>query len=234
MGLRCRNGANVGSHNTRITELAASLRRTDIKDVPSSAHLYGSRDHPGIHATSGVPTMQQLTQGVEMDAKRRGLAQEMYKLGLEQFNHYVNNRDGIIAEARDKMNELSNELDEAELSLAEEVGTALAAAIGGDQREAQARLQGLGPEAQIYAQSKRQEYEALQAIARDLECGVPRTDFTSVKSRIASGDAALDAIMSELPIMWQEMMTIQRKGLRPVQVKQGKLPKQESMSMSCF
>ena len=84
-----------------------------------------------------------------MDAKRQGLAQAMYNLGLEQFNHYVNNRDGIIAEARDKMNELSNELDEAEISLAEEVGIALATAVDEDLWEAQARLQGLAPEARI-------------------------------------------------------------------------------------
>ncbi len=175
-----------------------------------------AKESPIIYSPSGIPTLRQLTQNVELDAKHYGLAQAMYNLGLKQFNHFVNNRDGIIAEARDKMNELTNELDEAELSLAEEVGTALATATDGDLQEAQIRLQGLGPEAQIYAQSKRQEYEALQTIARDLECGVTRTDFTSVKSRIASGDVPRDAIMSELPIMWQEIVTINERA-EPVQ-----------------
>ena len=208
-----------------FTILNWRLQGNRQQEVPAPVNLYGSREYPRIHSTNGVPTMQQLTQGIEMDAKRRGLAQEMYNLGLEQFNHYVNNRDGIIAEARDKMNELRNELDEAELSLAEEVGMALATAVDAAVPETQLRSQALGPEARIYAQSWRQEYEALQTMARDLECGVPRTDYTSVKSRIASGYAALDAITSELPIMWQEMMTINERA-EPVQTAR-KPPKRE-------
>ena len=194
-----------------VSLLAWLFPRRRQQDVPPSVDLYGNREYPRIHATNGVPTMRQLTQGVEMDAKRRGLAQAMYNLGLEQFNHYVNNRDGIIAEARDKMNDLSNQLSEAEISLAEEVGIALATDVDDDVPEAQVRLQGLVPEARIYAQSKRHEYEALQTIARDLECDVPRTDFTSIKSRIASGDVSLDAITSELPIMWQDLRTINER-----------------------
>ena len=195
------------------------------QDVPPSVDLYGNREYPRIHATNGVPTMQQLTRGIEMDAKYRGLAQAMYNLGLKQFNRYVNNRDSIVAEARDKMNELSNQLNEAEISLAEEVGIALATVVDDDVPEAQVRLRGLGPEARIYAQSKRHEYEALQTIARDLECGVPRTDFTSVKSRIASGGVPLDAITSELPVMWQEIVTINERA-EPVQSTR-KPPKRE-------
>ena len=52
-----------------------------------------------------------------------------------------------------------------------------------------------------------------------------RTDFTSVKSRIASGDATLDAITSELPIMWQEIMTINERA-EPIK-STGKPPKRE-------
>ena len=159
-----------------------------------------------------------------MDAKYRGLAQEMYNLGLKQFNHYLNNRDGIIAEARDKMNELSNQLSQPEIELAEKVGIALAM-VDDDILKAQVWLQGLGPEARIYAQSRRHEYEALQTIARDLECGVPRTDFTNVKSHIASGDVPLDAITSELPITWQEIVTINERA-EPVQSTR-KPPKRE-------
>ena len=208
-----------------VSILAWLFPRRRQQDVPPSVDLYGNREYPRIHATNGVPTMQQLTRGIEMDAKYRGLAQAMYNLGLKQFNRYVNNRDSIIAEARDKMNELSNQLNEAEISLAEEVGIALATVVDDDVPEAQVRLQGLGPEARIYAQSKRHEYEALQTIARDLECGVPRTDFTSIKSRIASGGVPLDAITSELPIMWQEIVTINERA-EPVQSTR-KPPKRE-------
>ena len=208
-----------------FTILSWRLQRNRQQGVPPSVHLYGSREYPKIHATNGVPTMQQLTKGMELDAKRRGLAQAMYNLGLKQFNHYVNNRDGIIAEARDKMNELSNRLSEAEISFAEDVGIALATDVDDDVSEAQIRLRGLEPEAQIYALSKRHEYEALQTIARDLECDVPRTDFTSVKSRIASGDVPLDAITSELPITWQGLMTIDEK-LETFR-QSGKPPRQE-------
>lgn len=184
------------------------------------SHLDGGKR---IQASNGIPTLRQLTPGIGMDAKLRGLAQGMYNLGLEQFNHDVNNRDGIIAEARDKMNELSNRLSQAEISLAQEVGIALATDVDDGVLEAQVRFQDLGPEAQIYAQSKRREYESLQKIARDLECDVPRTDFTSVKSRIASGEVSLDSIKSELPIMWQEIMTLNER-VEPVP-STGKPPK---------
>lgn len=208
-----------------VAILAWLLPRRQQQDVPTPVNLYDSREYPRIHAANGVPTLQQLTQDVEMDAKRRGLAQGMYDLGLEQFNHYINNRDGIIAEAQDKMNELSNRLSQDEIALADEVGIALATAVDDDIREAQVRFQELGPEAKIYAQSKRHEYEALQTIARDLKCDVPRTDYTSVKARVAAGDVSLESIMGELPIMWRDLRTINER-VDPVE-SSGKPPKRE-------
>ena len=188
-------------------------------------NLHRVIESPVIHSTSGVPTLQQLTKCVEMNAKRRQLAHNMYGLGLEQFNHYVNNRDGIIGDARDTMNDLRGQLSEADLSFAEEIGAALATKVGDDLRKAQTQYDALSPHAQNYATSMRDEQRAFQSIARDHKKGVPRTDYTGVKSRIAAGDATLASITSELPIMWQGLLTLNERFeiIEPT----GKPPKRE-------
>ena len=208
-----------------VAILAWLFPRRRQQDVPPLSDLYSRREYPKIHATNGVPTLQQLTQGMEMDGKSRGLAQAMYNLGLEQFNHYVNNRDGVIAGACEKMDALRSQLGDAELSLADEVGLGLAAEVDDELQEVQSQYNALSLQAKEYAMSKRDEHQALQSITRDREMDVPRTDYTCVKARIAAGDVSLESIMGELPIMWQDLRTINER-IDPVKPS-GKPPRQE-------
>ena len=188
---------------------------TSVGNIPSPT-LYSTTESLTIYATSGVPTLQQLIEGIEIDARRMGLAESLYDTGLEQFNRYVNNRDGVIQDSRREMANLAHSLIGSDLSLAESVGIELAAAANHEERAAtQVRYEGLGPQAQIYVQNKRRELEALDTIARDLEKNVPRTDYTSVKERIASGDVSLDSITSELPVPWQSIRALNSKVERP-------------------
>ena len=192
-------------------------RKDDLATGMPSPVLYSAgTDYPVIHATNGVPTLQQLIKGIDIDAKQRGVAERLYEAGLEQFNRYVNNRDGVIEESRSEMASLTDSLSEPDLPLAEAVGIELASSTNQEERAAaRVEFDGLGPQAQTYAQHKRRELEAQRTIARDLEKNVPRTDYTSVKARIASGNVSLDSITSELPISWQSIRTLTNKVERP-------------------
>ena len=77
---------------------------------------------PEIHATNGVPTLQQLIEGIQLDARKFGLARILYDLGLEQFNHYVNNRNGVVEESRSQMDNLAGTLSQSEIRDAEQIG----------------------------------------------------------------------------------------------------------------
>ena len=110
------------------------------------------------------------------------------------------------------MDRLAQELSHEERKLAEQIGKSLANADEQSEREnAEARYRGLSSTAKIYTQYKRSESEAQEKIARDLEKRVPRTDYTSVKQRIASGVADIGSIITELPIMWQSIRTLNDK-----------------------
>ena len=207
-------------------ELTVSIHQLTVINLPRV------NKSPIIHSVNGIPTLQHLTQGIEMDAERRGLAQAMYGMGLEQFNHYANNRDGVMAEACEKMDALRNQLSDAELSLADEVGLGLAAEVDDELPEVQSQYNALSLQAREYAMSKRDEHQALRSIARDRETDVPRTDYTSVKARIAAGDVSLESIMGELPIMWQDLRTINER-VDPVKPS-GKPPRQEFFPVMFF
>ncbi len=208
-------------------QLITTLRRRKNSVVNAKATLtvYPGTEFPNIHATSGVPTLEQLTQGKKVDPKDRRRARVLYEMGLAQFNHYVNNRDGVVAESRRAMESLVEQMDQAEVSLAGSTGIALAIADKDELPETLIQYNSLSPQAQIYAQHKRGEYEALRTIANDLLKNVPRTDYTSVKSRIESGDVFLSSIMSELPFPWQELRTLNEAGSRKTVV--AKPPKRE-------
>ncbi len=125
------------------------------------------------------------------------------------------------------MASLASSLSQTEISEAERIGKALARSQDCEEEEglAQAQYRDLSPEAQIYAQQKRHETEAVRSIARDLETDTPRTDYTLVKKQIASGSVKLDSIMSELPITWQDIRTITERAERPRRTE--KPPKRE-------
>ena len=184
-------------------------RNTEITISNSVVHFYLSEgpESSTIHSTNGVPTLQQLTEDIDPNAY--SLAQSLYEIGLEQFNHYVNNRDSVIEESRREIANLTNYLSGSEISAAEKMGILLATANSDEQRkEAQAQYNNLSPQAQIYAQCKHREYDAQRRIAKDLEKSIPRTDYTSVKSRIAAGDTPLTSIVNELPVPWQDIRTL--------------------------
>ena len=93
-------------------------RKTEVNVVNSVIQFFLSErpESPTIQATNGVPTLGQLTSGLVLDAKKMGVAEQLYEAGLLQFNHYVNNRDGVIEESRREMESLANDLSKAEVS----------------------------------------------------------------------------------------------------------------------
>ena len=83
--------------------------------------------------SEGTPSLQQLTQGMKLNPKATKLAETLYDLGLEQYNHPVNNRDRIVHESRKIMAELASILQEKspdldQLKLADEIGRTAASA----------------------------------------------------------------------------------------------------------
>ena len=195
-------------------------------EIASRYRLYPGSDSPTIHATGGIPTLSQLLEGIDLDPKRLGLAERLYELGLVQFNHYVNNRDGVIEESRRQMATMASSLGPSEISSAENIGLHWDEKGDCEQKvEFHQQYNRLSPQAQIYAQHKRREVDAQRRIARDLATNTPRTDYTSVKSRIASGNVNLDSLLSELPFFWQRIRSLDEMVERP-QFK-GKPPKRE-------
>ena len=205
--------------------------RIDVNRDPPRYDLYRRRDFPTVHSMNGIPTLPQLTDGMGLDSKGLGIAEGLYETGLAQFNHYVNNRDGVIQRSRHYMAKLANCLSQSDVALAERIGTSMAADCTDDHKAAvQSQYDDLSPQAQIYAQHKRLELNALRRNARDLEKNVPRTDYTSVKARIASGTVSLDAVTSELPIHWQAIRSLNDRVERPKEG--GRPPKREFLHLS--
>ena len=190
--------------------------KIDIRLEVSRFEAYRVNAFPTIHSTNGIPTLPQLIEGLDLDAKELGRAGRLYDIGFEQFNHYVNNRDGVIEESRVQMARLASDLGEREIRLSERIGLSLAADGDCEQKEA-VRLQyeDLSPQGRLYAQHKRREAMATTRMARDLEKDVPRTDYTTVRSLIASGSVKLDSILSELPVSWQDIRNLQLKPYKP-------------------
>ena len=183
-------------------------RKNRLADANPTLTVYPGGEFPRIHATSSVPTLQQLTQDIQVAPDDRWRARLLYDMGLSRFNHYVNNRDGVVIESRLEMASLAEQMEQSEISLAESTGIALARADKDELPETLVQYNSLRPQTQIYVQHKRREHQALQTIANDLQKNVPRTDYTSVKSLIESGEVPLETIMSELPLPWQGLRTI--------------------------
>ena len=210
-----------------------SRRRPDLEGITNAIQvkLYQDNQDAVVHATSGIPTLQQLTRGLDIHPRRMGLVNLLYDIGLEQFTRPVNNRDGAIAEARTAMEELKSRISKGEVALAERIAFQLVKEsedISVDEEasiELRREYEALSPDAQVFSQHKRREYEITMTIANDLEHRVPRTDYTTVRERIAQGNADLESIINELPIPWQEIRTINENTQRPTVVE--KPPKRE-------
>ena len=72
-------------------------QRRDIDEEPPRYELYPGREFPKVHSSNGIRTLQQLTEGMQLDSERLGNAERLYESGLARFNHYINNMDGIIS-----------------------------------------------------------------------------------------------------------------------------------------
>ena len=203
-----------------IALLAWLIPKRDRKDSDRREVIkfrsYSLEEFPKIHSTNGVPTLRQLMEGRDADPEMLGIAEGLYETGLAQFNHYVNNRDGVIKTSREQMADLAKHISRSEVILAESIGASMASVEDDEQRKMlKAQYDDLAPQARIYVQHKRREIKALIRIARDLEKNVPRTDYTSVKARIASGIVTLDAVMGELPVFWQDIISLNERAERP-------------------
>ena len=214
---RCSRKTKIDTQSSRMREQLRHRRR-------------GSRK---IHASSGIPSLQQLTKDLDLDAKREALAERLYESGLEQYNRRVNNRDGDLVKARCDVAKLRSQLSPGEVPKADAIGISLAIADRDERRKtAQVDYNALSPQAQIYAQNRRREHVVQQTIARDMETETQRTDYTRVKARIALGPVPLDSISTELPIPWQEIRTLGRDIERPKPT--NKPPKQKRVHLMVF
>ena len=111
--------ATIGIFLVGLVQLYLNRRESRNKDSAGntpSPTLFSTADPQIIHATSGVPTLQQLIEGIEIDARRMGVAERLYESGLAQFNRYVNNRDGVIQDSRVEMGNLAHSLSGSDLS----------------------------------------------------------------------------------------------------------------------
>ena len=207
----------VGAWHALETRRGRHMRADLVDDVRI---LGADQESPKIHATNGVPTFEQLTRGTNIEKANLVPARALYELGLEQYNHPVNNRDGVIAEARNEMQSLATRITRAEIETAQSVGIAMADGDEGELSETQQQYDAMSPDAKTYAEQKQVEHSTRASILNDLRKRVPGTDFTEVKALVASGDTPLDAVMSQFPLPWQDLRRVnQLPSERPVMSK---------------
>ena len=120
--------------------------RGDINRELPRYELFPGREFPTVHSSNGIPTLQQLTEDMQLDSERLGIAERLYESGLARFNHYVNNRDGVIERSRQLISDLANSLSQSELAMAECIGVRMAMDGTEDQKTAvQAQYDDLPP-----------------------------------------------------------------------------------------
>ena len=180
-------------------------RLSDATTIPKLFHIYQDSI---MNDSAGTPSLQQLTQGMKLDAKTLRIAEALYELGLEQYNHPINNRDGIIQESRKVMVELAATMNLEQLRLADGIGRQAAASEDPQQEDIDLIL---SPAARTYAQHKKREWQTSESIANDLRKNVPRTDYTLLKDRISSGETKLEYVDDEFPIIWESIRELNEK-----------------------
>ena len=182
--------------------------------------LLSAQQLPKIHATNGVPTFEQLTRCTSIDPANLVSARAMYEHGLQQYNHPVNNRDGLIVEAQNQMRSLAARLTRAEIETATSVSIAMADGDDDELSETEQQYDAMSPDAKTYAELRRVEQSIRESILNDLRKDVRRTDFTEAKALVAAGDTPLDAVMSQFPLPWQDLRRVdQLQSERPVMSK---------------
>ena len=105
------------------------------------------------------------------------------------------------------MAELGSSLSDEELAAAKRLGIAKARLPGEEIVKITEVLGDLSAEAQLYTEHKALEEKTLLSLKRDMGKGIPITDYTAVKKRIAEG-ASLAQVIDDLPIPWQKIREI--------------------------
>ena len=180
-------------------------RLSDATTIPKLFHIYQDSI---MNDSAGTPSLQQLTQGMKLDAKTLRIAEALYELGLEQYNHPINNRDGLIRQSRKVMAELATTMSLEQLKLADDIGRQ---AASGEEPQREMIELILSPAARTYAQHKKRDWQTSESIANDLQKNVPRTDYTFLKDRISSGEPKLEYIVDEFPIIWESIRELNEK-----------------------
>ena len=155
-----------------------------------------------------VTQLDLLTTGMRLYSRQeRSLCKRLYEIGKRQFDHRVNNRNYILQDARQKMAEIRRSENMEDIREAELLGIQLARMDDENSDEIGRRLEMLPASTRMYAMYKKIEEETALSIARDLEKGIPVTDYTEVKERMAAG-ASLPKVFEDLPIPWQKIREI--------------------------
>ena len=154
---------------------------------------------------SDVTLLDYLTSGMPLKRKiHRELCHGYYKIGLREFDHPSNNRYGLIEKTRQDMDALRDGISSEELERAEGLGIEKARASEKDLPKINMGIGRLSSAAQIYASHAATEEELKLSIARDIGLGIPITDYTEVKNRLAERPP-LSQVINDLPIPWQKI-----------------------------
>ena len=171
---------------------------------------------PAAEKAEVVTLLDYLTQGMTFKTgQEKRFVRRLFELGLGQFDAKPNNRYGIIEFAQREMTALRPEISQQELIRAESVGAEkarLSALYPNPAKSRAAKLEqdflNLSAKARQYAIYKATAESADLSLARDLSAGIPITDYSEVKKRIAE-QAPLREVIRELPMPWQRIRFLQ-------------------------
>lgn len=183
--------------NKDLVDVVLHQSRTIAKLVPNT-----SAD------TGNAVSLEFLAKDIPLPKDwHKQLCYALYELGRAQFDAEPNNRNGIIEKAQREMAELGSSLSDEELAAATGLGIAKARSSEEEIVKVTWDLGNLSAKAQLYAEHKAIEEKTLLSLARDMGKGIPITDYTEVKKRIADG-ASLAQVIDDLPIPWQKIREI--------------------------
>lgn len=158
--------------------------------------------------TGNNVSLEFLAKDIPLPEKRhKQLCYALYDSGRAQFEVAINNRNGIIEKAQREMAELGSSLSDEELAAAKKLGIAKARSPEAEIVKVAWDLGNLLAKAQLYAEHKTIKEKTLLSLARDMGKGIPITDYTEVKKRLAEG-ASLAQVIDDLPIPWQKIREI--------------------------
>ena len=168
------------------------------------------------HQGNSTTLLDYITEGMTLKSRsEKELCRVLYKYGMAQFDAESNNRYGAIEKAQEEMDNLRGGMSAEELDDAERLGIEKARfdiekniyppdAKSSELSSALAKIHALSSTAQMYAAHKAAEESARLSIVRDMEKGIPITDYTHAKKLIAQ-QAPLRDVIEELPTLWQEI-----------------------------